>query len=1111
MRARRGAGVWLVCLMIAAAPGEAADLRELLARVDATYDGRAPEPALQEALSAALREVRDSGNRALEAAVRARLGRLFLEDLVTGEAHLRRALEIGRELGDPGVEAAARFALGELKLRRRLPRKALDPLAQSVEIFHRLQDPQGEARALVLLSRANEQLGLYEEALTHLERAREVRPQRLPAVQEAAEGLRLGRLSYILGRYREAARFLETPLPQLRALRESAAPAATERYLEVMRSLVEDFKSGRLIEEQPGFANEMLGMADMMERGAEGYFAQAAHYGAPRPDPADLPDLRREEEEWLATAWAGRDATVRQKIKDLAARNVDFLVQGRLPDPMEEWFAEQADRLNRHLDSLRVPVATEERPTPERVEEATQTALKEVQLPFDQAMRLNFQLAARQAAQQARKMRQGSKPAADPADPDLTRLQEEVWAETRKEEVERYGAALAPTTLADWMEAVARRQARHSPEVEKRLGPVHAETIAALSCEAEIRNLLGRLHALDGGAKEAARQYQQAWEAVEATDLKVLQITLPPGEVSPTHLGYDLAAESAKARAHGMPAPPGLGRQCGTQGEDSLELWQGDALAADRWEPAALDKYRLAAAQGVDQVRALALGGIAAIYERQGRKQEALDAYAEAIEAVEEILGEIRLDQLVSSFAGRQAPLYTRAIDLAVDLKQPDRAFEFAERARARSFLNQVGNRRLDLQGAPPELIAEWQAARQRLEDVRARRRVRPSGPSADRDAVEDARAEDEASRAYEAALDRLKRASPEYASLVSVQVAGREEIQRLLPPATTLIEYFVFDRRTLAWVIDRETVHLVELPVAARDLQNRVEMLRQRLARRSDDAPGTRELYTALIAPLESYLRHDRLVLVPHGPLHSLPFAALRAPSGRFLIEDYTLSYTPSAGALRFLGRGKPAAEGALVLGDPDGSLPDAGREAEAIAALYGVPVHRGAAATEARVWDEAGRVGVLHLAAHGVYDPVHPLASRIDLAPGGGQDGRLEAHEIYHLDLSSTRLVVLSACDTALGKRSDGDDLVGLSRALLAAGAPAAVTTLWRIDDEAAAALMVALHRRLRQGEPTAEALRAAQREILAQPEWRSPFYWAAFALTGVDRGVTQDSPPR
>jgi CHAT domain-containing protein len=254
-------------------------------------------------------------------------------------------------------------------------------------------------------------------------------------------------------------------------------------------------------------------------------------------------------------------------------------------------------------------------------------------------------------------------------------------------------------------------------------------------------------------------------------------------------------------------------------------------------------------------------------------------------------------------------------------------------------------------------------------------------------------------------------------------------------------------------------------------------------------------------------------LVIVPHDVLHYLPFAALwNAQSGRYLIQDYALTYAPSASALKFIQAKRTPKrdslpngdEGRLLaLGNPDGTLLAAEGEARAVAGLYGVAPLVGAQATESQVRARGGQVDILHLAAHGVYEPLDPLFSRIELAAGDGQDGRLEVHEVYGLDLTGVNLVVLSACNTALAAQSAGDELVGLTRAFLYAGTPAVVTTLWDIEDTASAALMEAFYRHLRAGLSNAEALRAAQLEVLGQDKWRTPYYWAAFSLTGDYRG--------
>jgi CHAT domain-containing protein len=141
---------------------------------------------------------------------------------------------------------------------------------------------------------------------------------------------------------------------------------------------------------------------------------------------------------------------------------------------------------------------------------------------------------------------------------------------------------------------------------------------------------------------------------------------------------------------------------------------------------------------------------------------------------------------------------------------------------------------------------------------------------------------------------------------------------------------------------------------------------------------------------------------------------------------------------------------------------------------------------------------VGLIHFATHGELNEKDPLSSAVLLVPGGGEDGRLEVREVFGLDLQA-RLVVLSACETGLGKLSRGDELVGLQRAFLYAGTPAVVTTLWKVDDRASYELVRAFYQRLDSAGPL-EALRQAQLET--QRLFPHPFSWAAFGLTGVPR---------
>jgi CHAT domain-containing protein len=181
----------------------------------------------------------------------------------------------------------------------------------------------------------------------------------------------------------------------------------------------------------------------------------------------------------------------------------------------------------------------------------------------------------------------------------------------------------------------------------------------------------------------------------------------------------------------------------------------------------------------------------------------------------------------------------------------------------------------------------------------------------------------------------------------------------------------------------------------------------------------------------------------------------------------------------------------------DQLGSLPFAEKEARAIADLFGVKPLIGKAATESAVREQVSQANILHLAAHGEFNPVAPLNSLIALAPDDNNDGWLTVGETYGLNLKKTDLVVLSACETNLGDLSKGDELVGLTRALIFAGTPSVIASLWQVEDAATSLLMERFYTHLKDGMGKAESLRQAQLEV--REEYPNPYYWSAFVLSG------------
>jgi CHAT domain-containing protein len=270
--------------------------------------------------------------------------------------------------------------------------------------------------------------------------------------------------------------------------------------------------------------------------------------------------------------------------------------------------------------------------------------------------------------------------------------------------------------------------------------------------------------------------------------------------------------------------------------------------------------------------------------------------------------------------------------------------------------------------------------------------------------------------------------------------------------------------------------------------------------------------LYDWLIDPLSEYLNTPNLVIAPHDVLNYVPFAALKIDEGHYLADDFTIKYIPSATVYTILAQTRselPAGGTPLVLGNPDSddprlrSLPFAEAEAEAIATELGIEVALGAEATEGLLRERIGQADVVHLAAHGVFNVHNSLSSFVALAPDDDNDGFLEVREVYALPLrENAPLIVLSACQTAVGELTAGDEFQGLTRAFLLSGARTVVASLWSVDDEATSVLMTEFYRNRTAGMTDAEALAVAQRalrEDTEHPEWAEPYFWSAFVLTG------------
>jgi len=336
------------------------------------------------------------------------------------------------------------------------------------------------------------------------------------------------------------------------------------------------------------------------------------------------------------------------------------------------------------------------------------------------------------------------------------------------------------------------------------------------------------------------------------------------------------------------------------------------------------------------------------------------------------------------------------------------------------------------------------------------------------------------------------------------VAASSLKDVQDCLPDDTLMIEFYNDGASLWAFSLDGHGLQVERLPVSVEMIDQLQAQLRLNLGaalKAGPHAPATRgltalaqrilqRLYHELLKPLEARMRgRDRLVIVPYGSLHYLPFHLLHSGAA-YLIEQYEMVILPVAGLITRPAPVQPG--GALVLAHSwEGRLPQAQAEAEIVQRLFGGQIYYNQAARRTAL--RAAPAQVLHIVAHGEHRLDQPELSYIQLA-----DGQLYTDDLLQLDLSY-ELVTLSACETGRASVAAGDELIGLGRGVLYAGAGALVVSLWRVADAMTVDLMEHMYRNLYAGASKAAALRMAQCAALRTTPQQHPAFWGAFQLIG------------
>jgi CHAT domain-containing protein/tetratricopeptide (TPR) repeat protein len=669
--------------------------------------------------------------------------------------------------------------------------------------------------------------------------------------------------------------------------------------------------------------------------------------------------------------------------------------------------------------------------------------------------------------------------------------------------------------------------------------------------EAATLSNLGLVYGDLGRTREALECHQRAlalrqetgdrWgEGVALTQLG--RDSLELGDTAAASAHFDRAVEllqAAGSRTDEAEALRGRGEVCLQTGDPAKALQSlGEAL-------------RLARATGHRASEAQVEHWLARAERAAGHLAAARTHAAAALDILESLRTRIAGPDLRASFSALRHQAYELDLDLLMESHRAEpstgwdrAALETAERARARTLVELLNEAGVDVhQGVSPALLERRSSLLRRL-SAKTERALREHPKGADeRAALEEERLA--VLRDLDSMEAEIRERSPGFAALTQPQPLSAAGIQALLDPDTLLLSYSLGEERSYLWAVTSDRIESFELPARPR-VEGLARKVNEELSRfdvegRRQEAEDTAALGRLLLGPVAGRLPGKRLVVVPDGALEYVPFGALpspESPEAAPLIERHEIADLPSASALavqrHLLERRPPAAKRIAVIADPVFDLRDsrltarvAGRstvrsgegdspferlpasrqEAEAIAAL----VPRGEsmlalgfdAALPRVLGDRLSGFRVVHFATHGVIDAERPALSGLALsmvdAAGRPQEGFLHLHDIYNLRLDAD-LVVLSGCRTALGKEVRGEGLIGLTRGFQYAGASRVLASLWRVEDQATAALMTRFYRALWIDKlPPAAALRQAQLGVRGQRRWRDPYFWAGFVLEG------------
>ncbi len=510
--------------------------------------------------------------------------------------------------------------------------------------------------------------------------------------------------------------------------------------------------------------------------------------------------------------------------------------------------------------------------------------------------------------------------------------------------------------------------------------------------------------------------------------------------------------------------------------------------------------------------------GLGKISLRKGDKEGAYRQYQRSIEEIEKMQTSLKgRENLTISFLRDKLEVFQDMVYLCLEMGRKEEALSYVERAKSRALVDLLSHK-LDFKGNDKRFLEKvrklkeelnwWYSKVEREEGEEGKRgkglKVFQAIKTRERRLLQIIRAQE---------LSNPRGREPLWP--VRTDGISSREIRGFLNKGTMLLEYYIANNQIHLFSLTRDDLVVYQDLTSLQKVSSLLQKFRFQLSKLIyGPKPGKnrlnwidsatkdhlRSLYRLLIEPISDLGEYPHLLIIPHSLLHLLPFGALYNGQN-FLIEKHLVSYSPSARIFKLCSEREAKANGGLLaMGIPDKKTPHMGGEVEAIKSIFpDALAFTGKVATKRTLERYAAGSNILHIASHGVFREDSPLFSRLKLA-----DGWLTVADVYDLKLNAS-LVTLSGCDTGLNTLAIGDEILGMTRGFLYAGASSLLVSLWAVSDTSTLALMETFYRGLCKGKSKAQAIRDAQVGMLRKRKyWSHPYYWAPFILIGRDENV-------